>query len=308
MPMAKAFSRIIADETLLESAQHGSRAYPFEYYYEDIWDFDFHCVDWHWHPELELVYVKTGSAVCRIGDEKTCVTQGQGLLINSSAIHRFESSGSTVIPNAVFSPRILAPEDSLIYQKFVRPFLNSGAAWLRFDPSVPWQETCIRRMIGLFEIQEGEDELKELRTAEQLLAFWEALYPHLELKNDSGRAATGQIHQARLQIMMQYIQEHYRENICLEDIAGSVHVGKSTALQIFRQGINMSPVAYLIRYRLKLAAGLLTATEQKASAIAEETGFQSAGYFCRKFKELYGTSPQEYRKRKNTPDALIAGP
>ena len=36
--------RITTDETLRETASHGSEEYPFSYYYEDIWDFDFHCI------------------------------------------------------------------------------------------------------------------------------------------------------------------------------------------------------------------------------------------------------------------------
>ena len=59
MAPVKAFSRITTDESLQENVQHGSKAYPFQYYYEDIWDFDFHCIDWHWHPELELIYVQS---------------------------------------------------------------------------------------------------------------------------------------------------------------------------------------------------------------------------------------------------------
>ena len=54
--------RITTDETLRETANHGSEEYPFSYYYEDIWDFDFHCIDWHWHPEVEFVYVQQGKA------------------------------------------------------------------------------------------------------------------------------------------------------------------------------------------------------------------------------------------------------
>ena len=34
--------RITTDETLRETASHGSEEYPFSYYYEDIWVFDFH--------------------------------------------------------------------------------------------------------------------------------------------------------------------------------------------------------------------------------------------------------------------------
>ena len=54
--------RITTDETLRETASHGSEEYPFSYYYEDIWDFDVHCIDWHWHPEVEFVYVQHGKA------------------------------------------------------------------------------------------------------------------------------------------------------------------------------------------------------------------------------------------------------
>ena len=56
--------------------------------------------------------------------------------------------------------------------------------------------------------------------------------------------------QARLQIMMQYIQEHYAEEITLEMIAASASISKSGALHIFQSGIHCSPVAYLIQYRL----------------------------------------------------------
>lgn len=295
MAPVKAFSRIITDETLQEKAQHGSRDYPFQYYYEDIWDFDFHCIDWHWHPELELVYVQSGRAVCFVGEEKRVLAPGSALLINSRIIHRMEAEESTVIPNAVFSPFLLAPEESLIYRKYVYPFLSRGKAYQCFDPSVPWQEVCIRLIRKIFDVQ-GSGEMEELRTAEYLLALWNGMYPYLLPDRDARISAAGRTNQARLQIMMQYIQEHYRENIRLEDIAETVHVGRSSALQIFHQGIRQSPVAYLIQYRLKQAALLLAETEKKISAIAEETGFESAGYFCRKFKELYGTSPLQYRK------------
>ena len=43
------YFKITTDETLRETVQHGSERYPFAYYPEDIWQFDFHRIDWHWH-------------------------------------------------------------------------------------------------------------------------------------------------------------------------------------------------------------------------------------------------------------------
>ena len=73
MPAPKPFSRITTDETLLENVRHGSPAFPLQYYYEDIWDFEFHCMDWHWHPELEYVYVQSGQAICFVGNDNVFI-------------------------------------------------------------------------------------------------------------------------------------------------------------------------------------------------------------------------------------------
>ena len=294
MAAPKPFSRIITDETLLENVRHGSPAFPFQYYYEDIWDFDFHCVDWHWHPELEYVYVKSGQALCFVGEEKLIVSAGCGLLINSRVIHRFEAESSTIIPNAVYSPFLLASENSLLYQKYLQPFIDSGKECYLFDPSVPWQNVCIQRMIEVFASQEKED-ADEIVTVASLLGFWNELYQHKQPEQSASGEEAGRINQTRLKIMMQYVQEHYQENLRLEDIGSAVHIGRSLALQVFRQGIHQSPISYLIEFRLKQAANLLTSTEKTVARIAEETGFESSAYFCRKFRKFYGVTPKDYR-------------
>lgn len=46
--------KIITDETLMEKRTHGQSVFPFQYYLEDIWDFDFHTIGWHWHQEIEV--------------------------------------------------------------------------------------------------------------------------------------------------------------------------------------------------------------------------------------------------------------
>ncbi len=281
---------------MMESVRHGDSAFPFQYYYEDIWDFDFHCVDWHWHPELEYVYVHSGQAICFTGGKRMVILAGNALLINSKVIHRFEANSSTMIPNVVYSPFLLASEGSLIYRKYIFPFLANGPDSILLDASVPWQNTCIQYMMKVFELQ-GEHTTDEIQIVLNLLEFWNELSQHWPSEKKTEESAPGRANQVRLQVMMQFIQEHYRENIRLEDIAEAVHIGTSTALQIFHQGIKQSPVAYLIRYRLKQAAILLTATEKKIAVIAEETGFESSAYFCRKFKALYCATPKEYRNQ-----------
>ena len=110
--------------------------------------------------------------------------------------------------------------------------------------------------------------------------------------------------QAKQQIMMQFIHDHYMEEITLEQIAASASLSKSGALHIFRSGIQISPVAYLIRYRLAQAAEQLQTTRKSVSSVAADTGFADAGYFCRKFRQQYHMSAGEYRQKSGKTIAI----
>ncbi len=289
--------KITTDETLRETVRHGNSSYPFAYYPEDIWQFDFHRVDWHWHHELEFLFVAKGTAICLVGTNKIELHQGCGLFINSSILHRFEAQGSTFVPNIVFSPTLLAPESSLIYEKYISPVINSSIEYQIFNPHTAWQNHVLQLLSQVLALQET-DENNELCTIQLLFKIWDIMTKHIDLASSSSDLYRFNHKQARLQTMMQYIHDHYTEEITLETIAASASISKSGALHIFQSGIHISPVAYLIQYRLAQAAEQLCTTQKSVSSIAEETGFASSGYFCRKFRQHYHMSPNEYRQKK----------
>ena len=105
--------------------------------------------------------------------------------------------------------------------------------------------------------------------------------------------------QARLQIMLQYIHENYQNNITLEKLTQIISLSKSTVLNIFNTYLQMSPIDYVIQYKIKQAALLLETTENTVISIAQTVGFDNAGYFCRKFKEIFGLTPSQYRDAKH---------
>lgn len=157
MKPQKNYPHIITDDTFRETAAHGSESFPFCYYLEDIWDFDFHCIDWHWHHELEFIYVKSGTAVCYVGDEKFLLPQGSALFVNSGILHRYESAASTLMPNIVFSPSLLAADTTLLYEQYIAPILSSSLCFQAFSPDVPWQGKILGLLNKLFSIQDSEE-------------------------------------------------------------------------------------------------------------------------------------------------------
>lgn len=288
------FTKIETDDSLMETTLHGSAAYPFRYYYENLALYDFHCVDWHWHNELEFVYAQCGDVSIDVGESHIILHTGQGIMINSKALHRFRSEGDAIIPNFLFQPSFIAPAESLIYEKYVAPILSSSLEYIVFQESIAWQSDVLTVIKNIIALQDSGCH-REISVSMQIQQLWLLLLENVPFKPSDNKAAV--ISRTRLQLMMQYIHAHYSENISLEDIADAAAVGKSTALRIFQDGIKITPVNYLIKYRLKQAALMLAGTRKKAAVISIETGFNNLDHFCRSFKKTYGITPTEYRKQ-----------
>ncbi len=283
------------DERFLEQTRHGEAEFPFRFYKEDVWAFDFHCIDWHWHPEVEFIYAERGSIDCFVGTEQFILPEGCGMFVNSGVLHRYEAARSVSMPNIVFSPELLGAKSGRIYQKYIAPVLESAAAYLLFRPSADRQREILQRLLTIFRSQETQE--NEMRTVASLLELWQQVYLHLPPLSGQGSGDKGR--RAQLQVMMQFIHANFNRQITLQEIAQSVHISESSALQLFRRGIHLSPVAYLIQYRLKRAADLLASTNKTVAAIAYECGFSDAGYFCRTFRKFYHQTAMEYRKSQN---------
>ncbi len=291
------YNKIITDETMMETIQHGNKEYPFRFYYDDLSLFDFNCEEWHWHTEFEFLVIESGSVTFQIGEKQFCLERGYGIFINSKVLHRFFSKERAVIPNFVFAPTFLAPQESLIYKKYVLPIQTSVLDGFVFSPEVPWQAEAISIMKEIITVQDSEKDV-ELVSSFLVQKLWHLMYINLEEKYLKQRGETLVSTQVRLQMMMQYIHENYREKILLEDISNHGTVSKSTALNLFRRYLDDTPVHYLLRYRLQESAKLLVTTEKKIAVISEYSGFDNVEYFCKMFKKYYKMTPTEYRRKK----------
>ena len=291
------YLRVSADETFRETVAHGSSVYPFRYYYEDIWEFELHTIDWHWHSEVEFILVERGTAYLQAGSKRYVLHEGDGVFINSKVIHRLECDESTIIPNIVFSPFLLSPEGSLIYEKYILPIINSPNECMVFTNKNYKEQQIVLLLKKVFELQ--SENRNEMKTVSTLLELWRLIYEKSAPMRNVQIQRTASVTRSRLQIIMQYIHTNYARQITLDELATIVSLSKSSVLELFKKNLHISPINYLIEYRLKWAAKLILDTEKSISAIAADTGFENIGYFCRKFKSLFGMSPSEYRKVRN---------
>ena len=288
------YNKIHTDEDFMEIKQHGSSDYPFQYYYDDLELFDFHCIEWHWHREFEFLYVESGQIICGIGEKQIILSKGDAIFINSKILHRFYSLSGGVIPNFVCMPEFIAPENSLVYKKYILPIISSNMSFQCFQIAEPWQARIIQIMIKIMGTQENE-KIRELSTLALLQDLWLIFYENVKLSDKEKMQTVDEAAQKRVQLMMQYIHENYNHEMSLDEIASHIGISKSTALNLFQRFLHITPVSYLIGYRLQAASWLLKNTNKKVKTIAYESGFRNVDYFCRLFKKRYHLTPSEYR-------------
>ncbi|MDO4274470.1 MAG: PocR ligand-binding domain-containing protein [Eubacteriales bacterium] len=94
-----------------------------------------------------------------------------------------------------------------------------------------------------------------------------------------------------------YLDEHYKEQITLEDLCRGMGYGKTRLNQLFQKYTGMSVYHYLMSVRIQKACESLCSPETSIYSVAIRCGFSSQNYFSRQFKKYMGCTPGEYRQR-----------
>lgn len=102
----------------------------------------------------------------------------------------------------------------------------------------------------------------------------------------------------------EYVQQHYKEKIYLEDVAAGLGITSTYLSRIFKRETGENFADYVVSVRVERAANLLIYSEESISYIAEYVNFPNQSYFGKMFKKLKGMTPKEYRK-KNKPKEFI---
>lgn len=108
---------------------------------------------------------------------------------------------------------------------------------------------------------------------------------------------------SRLEKVLCFIQEHWREPVSLADIAAREFLSESYLSRLFRRYLNQTFTEYIVSIRLDHARRSLRNTRSSVTEIAYSCGFKSTNSFIHYFQQQYGTTPGQYRKAEAEPEA-----
>lgn len=88
----------------------------------------------------------------------------------------------------------------------------------------------------------------------------------------------------------------FDESIAVAELSGICNLSESHFTRIFKKCTGMSPYNYTLKFRSKVGAALLKATNKTVNEISDCVGFKNPSDFYRQFTKYYSCSPMDYRK------------
>lgn len=99
--------------------------------------------------------------------------------------------------------------------------------------------------------------------------------------------------------MEEYIEQHYKSKITLDEIAEALHANGSYLSRLYKSKTGKNLFEVISDKRIEAAQDYLLHTNMRTYEIAAAVGIDDSGYFSRLFKKRTGTSPKEFRKRES---------
>lgn len=253
---------------------------------------------WHYHPEVELVYVNGGNGKRQIGSHVSYYTQGDLILIGSNLPH----CGFTDACTGNTSESVVQMKTDFLGSEFmtipemgnIRRLFEKAKGGIAFTGSA-------KKKIG------EKIEILEYKTDfQRLLAI-------LNILNELGNTSEFQILNAdhlsvetqtkendRINTIFNFVKENYHEPISLEEMASLTHMTVPSFCRYFKKVTNKTFVQFVNEYRMVHASNLLSENELSITDICFESGFNNFSHFNKSFKAFTGMSPSEYRNQLKT--------
>lgn len=98
-------------------------------------------------------------------------------------------------------------------------------------------------------------------------------------------------------IILNYIHQHYSEDITRTTLAEMVYVNPDYMARLFKKRTQTSVVNYITAYRMEKAKEFLQNQQISVGTVAARVGYGNYSYFSKLFKDVVGCTPNEYRKK-----------
>ena len=237
----------------------------------------------HMHEGYAIGVIEGGAERFRYRRGVHVAPRGSIVLINPGEMHTGESA-----TEHGWMYRMLYPDISLL-QRAASEMAGKQQGIPFFPSPVVDDPALATQLMQLHAVLERSPSALE-RDSRFLWVFAQLIARHADA-HASLQAIRGQ--QTWVQQVRAYLEDHYAENVTLEQLASFVNVSPFHLLRVFRDVVGLPPHNYLTQVRVRRARQLLQASLRPAE-VAQAVGFTDQSHLTRHFKSLVGVTPARY--------------
>ncbi|MBQ8208188.1 MAG: helix-turn-helix transcriptional regulator [Clostridia bacterium] len=247
----------------------------------------------HWHVEYELIRVIKGELHLRIEESDFVLSAGESIMIHGGTLHSGEPR-DCVYECSVFSINPLVRIAGCREQ--LAPILENNVGLSRVYKK---EDTAICEAVNDFftAISEEKNGYKLAAFSGLYRIFSIIIEKELYFEHTKEKPTIESRYIKRFKNVLTWLEEHYRENITLDELADVAGFSPKYFCRLFSKMTGRSPIDYLNCYRIDRASEMLLSTDKPIIDIAAECGFYDLSYFVKVFKKYKNVPPGQYRKR-----------
>ena len=261
----------------------------------------------HKHNFIELIYVYSGSCTQTINGFTIKLKPGEMCLLDTNVIHSIDAAGKNdIIINCLmrkdyfdtsFFSRLSS--NSLISNFLVNAIYQSKI----HNNYIVFHSGNNYKLMGFMqdlicEYYENSICSKEIINCYIILIFSELLKVYKNQTNEL-TITNKKDYTHSISDILEYIENNY-STATLTSTADHFHFHPNYLSSLIKKTTGKSYKDIIQEHKLKKACSLLKNTDITIEKISSEIGYNNLNFFYKKFKNLYGVTPSEYRKKKST--------
>ncbi|UNK15986.1 helix-turn-helix domain-containing protein [Paenibacillus sp. N3/727] len=250
-------------------------------------------IQFHWHKEVEILYVLQGSVIMYLDQKQYTLNQDDVIVVNSMSVHKFErNSHDNILLTLQFGPEWLYNNVFISCNSTTEAEPNG----FRFDTI----KHDLAKMV--WEMNKKTPGYRSYTLGRLQMLCGHLLRYFSEGINSEAEESSKSYDYKRLNRVLTYIDQNYKEKITLQTMAEQEHLSLHYFSHFFTDKIGIPFQKYLTLIRLEKAQSELSGSEKSITEIAMDCGFANVKLFNKYFKEKYGCTPSSYREATMAPN------
>ncbi|WP_281226389.1 AraC family transcriptional regulator [Flavobacterium aquiphilum] len=248
---------------------------------------------WHYHPEMELVFVNGGSGKRQIGSHISYYSDGDLVLIGSNLPHCGFTNEQTGNKNEIV---IQLPADFIGSDFLKVPELkNIQQLFKKAKGGIAFGRETIKRIAPIIEEMGNRSNFDRLLRMIRILNDL-GVSDEYTILNADGFTLEMQVQDNdRVNVVFNYIKDHFQEPIQLDTVSSLVNMTTPSFCRYFKKITSKTFTTFVNDYRLVHASKLLSENTKSITEICYESGFNNFSHFNKSFKAFTGKSASQYR-------------